>query len=181
VTTRVYAGIGSRETPDDVRHLMHILAVKLRRERWTLRSGGAPGADTAFEAGATEDGGYQWAEIYLPWPGFEDRLTQQVRLVRPTQAAYKVAEQFHPAWERLSEGARALQARNVHQVLGPDVKNPVLSKFVICWTRDGNGAGGTGQAVRIARAHSIPVYDLQRANVRAKLETWLTGDILQAH
>ncbi|HRY03076.1 MAG TPA: hypothetical protein P5256_08115, partial [Beijerinckiaceae bacterium] len=32
--------------------------------------------------------------------------------------------------------------------------------FVICWTKDARGGGGTGQAIRLARAHGVPVFDL---------------------
>lgn len=48
--------------------------------------------------------------------------------------------------------------RNTYQVLGPDLKTH--SEFVLCWTPSGRGEGGTGQAIRIARAYHIPVYDL---------------------
>ena len=36
----------------------------------------------------------------------------------------------------------------------------LLSKFVICWTKNGKGTGGTGQAIRIAKGFGIPVFDL---------------------
>ena len=42
---RAYAGIGSRETPDQVLQIMTDLAVALAKEKFTLRSGGAGGAD----------------------------------------------------------------------------------------------------------------------------------------
>jgi hypothetical protein len=51
-----------------------------------------------------------------------------------------------------------MMARNCYQMLGLDLKTPV--EFVICWTPQGKGAGGTGQALRIARDLKIPIYDL---------------------
>ena len=48
-------------------------------------------------------------------------------------------------------------ARNTYQVLGLDLMSPV--DFVICWTPLGRDDGGTGQAIRIANAHNIPVYN----------------------
>ena len=51
-----------------------------------------------------------------------------------------------------------LQARNCYQVLGEHLNDPV--KMVICWTPRGSGSGGTGQAIRLARAYKIPVFDL---------------------
>ena len=67
-----------------------------------------------------------------------------------------MAAEFHPAWDRCSRGARALHARNCHQVLGWDLKTP--SEFILCWTKDGKASGGTGQAMRIAKAFNIPIY-----------------------
>ena len=49
-------------------------------------------------------------------------------------------------------------ARNALQVLGTDGQTPV--DFIMCWTPNGSGSGGTGQAIRIARALNIPVFDL---------------------
>ena len=60
-----YAGIGSRRTPDDVLEQMTQLAQELGKLGWTLRSGGADGADRAFQDGAEAVGGRR--EILLPW------------------------------------------------------------------------------------------------------------------
>lgn len=57
----------------------------------------------------------------------------------------------------LKDGAKKLQARNSHQVLGLDLNTP--SDFIICWTKGGKGIGGTGQALRIAKAYNIPIFD----------------------
>ena len=46
-----YAGIGSRKTPEDIITLMHRLGVRLAELGFTLHSGAANGADTAFEIG----------------------------------------------------------------------------------------------------------------------------------
>ena len=168
-----FAGIGSRSSPPDVLALMHRIAAALARLGWALRSGGAPGADSAFEAGALAAGGR--VGLYLPWRGFEGR-TEHVVLHEATARAYELAPRFHPGWDRLGRGARALHARNVHQVLGASCEN--RASFVACWTPDGATSaaetsartGGTGTAVRIASAHGVPVYNLQRADHRAMWE-----------
>lgn len=143
-----YAGIGSRETPVETLRLMTRIARSLGARGYVLRSGAAPGADSAFEDGAKRK------EIYLPWKGFNGHAS--VRLPKP--AAFRMAAAHHPAWDRLSDAARALHARNSQQVLGLNLDEP--ARMVICWTPYGRGEGGTGQAIRIARAHHIPVFDL---------------------
>ena len=150
---KAYAGIGSRETPDDIMQVMIYLGTRLGKLGYTLRSGGADGADSAFEEGAIGAGGN--AEIYLPWKGFNSNSSP---LYDISPEALKIAEQFHPAWGRLNQAAKKLMARNCHQVLGNALNDPV--DFVIAWTKDGKASGGTGQAIRIANHYNIPVYNL---------------------
>ena len=47
----LYAGVGSRATPEPVLDLMRRCATRLEVLGYTLRSGGANGAETAFEEG----------------------------------------------------------------------------------------------------------------------------------
>ena len=147
-----YAGIGSRETPINIIHLFKKVAYYLSVKEYILRSGGAKGADKAFEIGCDNHNGKK--EIYLPWKGFEGSDSNLI--VRDVKA-FEIAEKFHPYWHNLSDGARKLQARNSHQVLGLDLNTPV--NFLICWTKNGKGQGGTGQAIRIAKAYDIPIFD----------------------
>jgi hypothetical protein len=160
---RAYAGIGSRRTPTPVIELLTELASRLAQRGYLLRSGHAPGADQAFERGADRH-----AEVYLPWPTFEASVTCAAGYVQrhPSPQAVKMAAAHHPAWERLGRGPRSLHARNCHQILGRALDDPAC--FVVCWTPDGAttapgpSTGGTGQALRIAAAQHIPVFNLAR-------------------
>ena len=66
----------------------------------------------------------------------------------------------HPAWTDLSASVKQLMTRNSYQIMGQDMQSPCL--FVLCWTPSGSGQGGTGQAIRIAKAHDIPVFDMAK-------------------
>ena len=160
-----YTGIGSRETPEAVLALFIQLGRWLANKHYTLRSGHAPGADSAFETGCSAASGT--AEIYLPWPNFNGSASQYVLNTHDNAAI--IAKQFHPAWNRLSPGAQKLQARNSYQILGYDLQTP--TNFVICWTKDGTGQGGTGQALRIAKAHNIPIFDFGKYTDLEKAKT----------
>lgn len=160
---KFYAGIGSRRTPSQVLELMAKAASKLAHQGWVLRSGAAAGADSAFERGCDLAAGQK--EIYLPWPGFSSHSS---RLCRPSQAALALAGQHHPAWDRCSPAARKLHARNCHQILGPSLSAPV--RFVLCWH---DGSGGTMQAVRIAEAHGIPVFNLREPEVMERVRRFV--------
>ena len=152
-----YAGIGSRQTPREIIELFKRVARYLAGEGLVLRSGSAEGADTAFEIGCDSAGGKK--EIYLPWKGFGDSTS---KLFTQSKEAIEIAKKYHPQWSILSQGAKKLQSRNVMQVLGQDLKTP--SRFIICWTKDGEGRGGTGQALRIAKDYDIPIFDCGNFN-----------------
>ena len=156
MSRRFYAGIGSRKTPPEVLDYMIDIASRLAVKGWILRSGGAAGADTAFEQGCTAGNGEKeiWlARDALPW-------------------AYEEAV-FHipanrPPFKTWKEYVQSLVARNMMQVRGRLGDEPV--EFIVCWTMaDIKDGGGTGYAMRCAQAHGIPVYSL---NVPAEAEAF---------
>lgn len=158
---RSYAGVGSRETPRHILTAMTNAAAQLSKEGLILRSGGAYGADTAFESGAQKD----LMRIYLPWRGYCGNTSPNFNI---PDKAFQISAEYHPAWDRLSDTVQKLMARNAQQVLGTYLNDPAL--FVLCWTFGGNAGGGTGQAIRIALAHDIPVIDLGNTSLEAASE-----------
>lgn len=147
-----YAGIGSRETPEDILLIFASIGAFLAKHGYTLRSGAAAGADQAFESGCDLYDGKK--EIYIPWARFENSTSS---LIVENPLAFQIAASYHPRWDSLSSGAQKLQARNSHQIFGWNLDDPC--DFVVCWTRDGKGGGGTGQAIRIAKDKGIPIFD----------------------
>ena len=159
-----YAGVGARTTPPEIQEQMEILGKALAIHGWILRSGGADGADMSFEVGCDRAEGPK--EIYLPWKGFNGNSSE--RFVIP-ELAVELAFEHHPnpGWLRTTKHVQKLMARNVMQVLGEDLFSP--SSMVVCWTLDGcedgsrttKKTGGTGQAIRLAKAYDIPVFNLK--------------------
>lgn len=154
---RFYAGIGSRETPDHICREMTLLAARLEKLGWWLRSGNARGADQAFACGVETN-----AQIWLPWSNFEHsfqrtRPQHKYRLLVHDDEAIASIDEFHPRPESLSSAGQAFMARNYRQVIGRDEPN---SEFIFCWTKEGKPAGGTAQAIRIADKHKIPIINM---------------------
>lgn len=171
--TTHYAGIGSRQAPKSVLSAMYGIAHLFATRGYVLRSGGAEGSDTAFEQGCDAANGEK--EIYLPWNGFNNRnaRTEVGVLAGVTPAALGLASRIHPNWPACSQGARQLHARNCYQILGKDLQLQDASKFVVCWTPNGSGSGGTGQAIRLAKKLGVPVYDIGSSDGILRLkEDW---------
>lgn len=161
ITNKFYAGIGSRKTPAPILQLMTNIARKLSNENYVLRSGGAEGADTAFDKGAIK------AEIFLPWNGFNGHYVDHERYFYvENHEADKFARKYHPNGSNLSSPVLKLMKRNCFQVLGPKLNDP--ADFILCWTEEGSGKGGTGQAIRIANDYNIPVYDFGIETIRKR-------------
>jgi hypothetical protein len=173
--TRVirYAGVGSRETPSKALEALRSIGMRFGALGYTLRSGGAEGADSAFESGCDEVSGLK--EIWLPWKNFNGRRSNLL----PDNRHYELAATVHPYWDNLSRGATALHARNVGQILGSNVSTPV--DFVVCYTEDGSESeaevgkktGGTGTAIRLASRHGVPVFNLGKEDALERLEVFL--------
>lgn len=148
----IYAGVGSQETPTSHLVEMFNIAYRLASNGFTLRSGGAKGADEAFEKGC-------------------DLIKGEKEIFRPSFATQQMIEHasiFHPAWGKLTDYQRRLMGRNSAIILGQDLNDPV--DFVVCWTVGGLASGGTGQGLRIAKAYKIPVFNLYDYEAISKLE-----------
>lgn len=166
-----YTGIGSRQTPTIIQNIMTEIAIKMYGNGWILRSGAADGADIAFEKGAGDQ-----KQIFLPWPGFNNRTTAYSEV---SAAALIMARAVHPAWEYLNSGVRRLHGRNAYQVFGPDLAQP--TEGVICWTSDGayttemcsSKTGGTSTAIKLAHNFQIPVLNLKQVEHYHIIAGWL--------
>ena len=153
--SKIYTGVGSRETPSEILLMMTQTASLLSELGWCLRSGGADGADTAFEVGHKLE-----KEIYIPWKNFNNHRTDDYIVVGENKPIMEMASKIHPAWFRCNRGAKLLHTRNICQVLGPDpIANPIPSRFVLAYTQKGELQGGTRTALVCAIQHDIPIFN----------------------
>lgn len=160
------AVIGSRRIEHPEYRVLVNAAKYLCNQDFCITSGGAKGADSAGEEGADMVHGSKLI-YHLP-----NRVTTRNYDIKEVQdimnenrhKALLVAKDMHPAWEKLSTHVKELMTRNVFQVMGHELDNPV--EFVVCYTSDGaeesttQETGGTGQAIRIANRMNIPVINL---------------------
>ena len=159
-----YTGVGSRKTPKDILELMVRIGMKAAQNGYTLRSGGADGADKAFEHGCDLVKGPK--EIY-----YANQATEE---------AMAMAALYHPAWGACSPYARKLHGRNAFQILGINLNKP--SHHFICWTPDGcithsqrtRQTGGTGTAISIANNYGISICNLAIVDHRDIMEAWVS-------
>jgi hypothetical protein len=171
--TMFYAGIGSRETPEWAQKLMTELAKKLEARGFTLRSGGAKGADAAFEKGVK---------------------SKKVIFPGGTKAGAKehiIAREIHPRPQALDNSKNPefvwnLMARNTNQIFGENLDTPV--DFVVAWTQDAledhrsrtEKSGGTGQAIEMASRKGIPVFNMENKNWEQMLDSYLDELVVTA-
>lgn len=157
-STKFYTGVGTRYPPHFAVYLAGVVAVEMYNRGLVLRSGAARGMDRAFEDGHDEawfkSGGDPLKEIWLPEKGFE-KSTSPLYNIHPD--AYHIARRIHPNWKACDTFSRNAHARNIHQVLGKDLKTPSVA--LLCYTDGGEDVGGTRTAIVFAKELGIPVFN----------------------
>jgi len=186
--TMTYAGIGSRETPQEVLDTMTKVANYLETLGYTLNTGKTFSANKEYneeqynerlKTGAALSALYG-NEVGLDEEGADRAFsagTNNKNLfgVKGTigEREMAVMEEIHPAPERLKPGAKKLMARNTNQIFGENLDTPV--DFVLFYAKETadplRPKGGTGQAVEMARRKGIPTINMADTNWRDQLKT----------
>lgn len=82
----------------------------------------------------------------------------------------KMASQLHGNWEYCDSYARGMHIRNIHQILGYDLKSPVNAVITWCDVDNfGNPIGGTRTALKLAEQYKIPIFNLNSVNPKEVL------------
>lgn len=187
---KVYAGIGSRETPAEVLLLMEEIAEYYCDDGWLLTSGGAGGADSAFYKGALKSRRFpqRGAKIYIAWNGM--RSENDVRLFHDGKTffdarrfpnydqARDIAYQARGSFEGLSDGGIMLHSRNSYQILQDDLQTPVNQ--AILWAKPvgkkDKVSGGTNTAYQIALEHGVDIINLATEEGMARAMAYLNNN-----
>ena len=171
-----YAGVGSRSTPSATLDAMADIAQTLGDAGVALSTGGAQGADRAFETGALRTDAP--ITVHTPWPGYNgyqpgrdpntdiDVVHAQSNETIGGRRYADIAREQHPHWRRCGRGVRALFVRNVSILAGAldDDGGTLPVRAVIAYTPNGlpvgREAGGTGHTLRTAASLGIPFVNL---------------------
>lgn len=171
-----FAGIGSRDTPNNILNYMFDMGMQLACQRVVLRSGKADGADLAFQHGylaMADEGKRVSAEILLPWytwqQSVDDRWDLLIEDDDTVHRAMQICSKVHPAWNKLKNSHKLLHTRNVFQILGSKLDSKEMVDFVIFWAPErGNVVqGGTATAVHLARKFGVPTFNMFNEGPRA--------------
>jgi ABC-type dipeptide/oligopeptide/nickel transport system ATPase component len=177
--TMTYAGIGSRETPQEVLELMTKAAEYLDGLGYTLQTGftfknketgeDEEGADKAFSQGSQNKILFGPSAIRKTVKGVASLESYDDNV---TKVSNNIVKEIHPAPDRLKPGAVKLMARNTNQIFGKNLDSTV--DFVLFYAQETNDPlrpkGGTGQAVEMARRKGIPTINMADANWRDQLK-----------
>ena len=135
--TLYYAGVGRRTTSFESLKTATIFAKEMYKLGYTLRSGGASGADSAFERGANNK-----TKIFLPSSA--------------NKKAVEFASQFHPAWHRCSAFTKNAHARNAMILMGENLDDPVeFTAYIKSDLEQEVTDGGTGVTLKMAKHFGI--------------------------
>ena len=158
----IVTGIGTRKTNSQAFAMLYKIARRMAHTGWKLRSGGAIGADTAWEKGWE---GFDTKEIFLS-RGTSFDIAKNAACGRISDygdiwlEAEDIASRLHPRWDYLDLSSQALHTRNVFQVLGMDLKTKTDVVAAYAPPLGASVKGGTATAYNLARAKGIPTFNL---------------------
>ena len=155
--------IGSRNITKEEEERLFKLAKLYHDRGYTLRSGGAAGADSIINQ-------FKNVEIIIPWNGFnglrhDGRRVFVLDQLKDNARARELVIKIHPAPKKLSEGAMKLHMRNIYQVTGVHgVHKRNLSEGVLYVADEHRGRvkGGTATAVHLAKKLKLKVHNIRR-------------------
>jgi hypothetical protein len=183
IPTMTYAGIGSRETPQEVLKQMTEVAKYLDGIGYTLQTGftfknketglDEEGADKAFSDGSQNKVLFGPSSIRNTVKGVASLESYDGNV---TNISNEIVKEIHPAPDRLKPGAVKLMARNTNQIFGKNLDSTV--DFVLFYAKETDNPlrpkGGTGQAVEMARRKGIPTINLANSNWKQELDKVLS-------
>lgn len=154
--------IGSREISKIEQKLLKEIARVLHDYGYTLRSGGADGADSIVNS-------FKNVEIFIPWNGFnnlyhDNKRIFQLNKLPDTELAKSKMLSLHPAPSKLSDGATLLHTRNIYQIIGVNGKDGIPSDIVFYAADQDesmNPVGGTRTAVVYAKQLNVPCVNIR--------------------
>ena len=152
---KYYTGVGSRETPQVILDLMFKTAKYLDSKNYILRSGGARGADCAFEMGASID------KCHVYSINAKHKAVSGKPSIIPDLEKFRdLAKLCCLHYNKInSQYAKDLHTRNICQIIGSDCDNIIKSEFVLCYTQYGEYKGGTTTAIRCAERFDVPIFN----------------------
>lgn len=157
--------VGSRTLTKQDAERIQIIGNLLFQLGITGASGNALGNDKEWDK-------YIFVQHILPWngynEGYETKDAQFLSLDTCPEAlrmeAARIAEEHHPAWDRLKRGGRAMHTRNVFQALGVSLSPESMADLTIYCAEESMARvvkGGTRTAVEISRSYGIPTFNLR--------------------
>lgn len=165
-----FVATGPRDAPASALSKMISFIEELETLGYTLRNGGRDGAEDLFEKSVKRK------EIHLPWKGFLDKDS---KFTFTTDAARILASRFHPSYDNLKPVIQTFLATDVRMVMGKDLRSPAL--FLMVWSEDGAETliektartGNAGQAISVACALKIPIFNFGKSDAEQRLRTYL--------
>jgi predicted NAD-dependent protein-ADP-ribosyltransferase YbiA (DUF1768 family) len=170
-----YGAVGSRSLPRNhpLARLAEGTAARLERLGYVQYSGGADGADRAFERGVSKSTN---KIVFRPEYDRDKQLPAGYMVIDGPKAreARSIAMAVTSDFTKLDQWGQDLHTRNAFQVLGPDLKRPVEFLLAIPKAEPPERVRGTRATMAMAAANGIEVIDLTNRDQRREFLERLT-------
>ncbi|MGI2184914.1 hypothetical protein ACRN9F_22140 [Shewanella oncorhynchi] len=194
-----YTGLCAENAPKAERQFLCVVAEKLAREGYFLRSGGLEEYSSPFEAGVLAPIGIDPEaprsisppmHIYLPFGMAGERVADQETYIDIQRLHHMKTGQYHEVASAHRDVRLTISVNRsfeldsvVPALLGSDLNKKSL--FMVCWASNptfdnknmiNDCSGSMSMAVRIAYSHGIEIFNTAVPTHKHRLLKWITGD-----
>jgi hypothetical protein len=175
--------VGSRDITILEAKIARYIGETLARNNYGMRSGLADGSDIHFYRGFISEIGTEVNnrfQMFMPRFYFKSFRHDGVSFYSITEMdiyleSIEIASTIHPRWTACQEWVKLLHARNIPQVLGPDLKSP--SVYLITPNKEispGRCKGGTNTAFNLAFKRNIPILSYHGLTTKDEIDNLLS-------
>ena len=161
------------EVPQEIKDKTLKIAMSMGAKGYTVRHTGD--SKDALQTAIIEAEGVKF-DSYLPWKKFNANI-EAPKVFKGTPSAYGIAANSHRGFKKLPNAVRAILARDVMSILGPDCMSPVT--LLLAYTKCGSEAisremdfkvtGNLSFMLKVAGDSNVPVFNLKNEDATTRL------------
>lgn len=155
--------------PEDIKTKLEKIVKALVRKQWHFRCNASSKEETLINLLNIE--GLQ-TNIYLPWKGYNDKVTIKPTLIKTNEIGYRIASTYNKAFTKLPNAVRAIYGNLANCIFNVNGDDPV--KLVLAYTSCGTEKinkdtdftklGNLSFIIKLCNEADIPLINLKKDN-----------------
>lgn len=155
--------------PEDIKSKLEKVVKALARKQWHFRCNASSKEETLNSLLNTE--GLQ-SSIYLPWKGYNDKVTIKPTLSKANEIGYRIASTYNKSFTKLPNAVRSIYGNLANCIFNVNGNDPVrlVLAYTSCGTEklskdtDYTKLGNLSFIIKLCNEADIPLINLKKDN-----------------